>query len=380
MKQPAGKQKPPRKKRLGWKSKTLIGTTVVFGATGAGLYYAGNKLAEMEAAIDQDNMQEICVTVGQPPIYQKDSLMNAFNTRLSDVFNALQNSPLGKNLYDIAEEHSLPVCYMNEISQAIHAHAFFNPNNPVHMGYSFNMISGSKHSAAQTTAHEFYHFYQLLNARDAFFLPANANFTDKLLALMVMEAGAKTVGTMVLHEMDLSEAETVRRFRLNSNERENLQWYGKFLQRYEDQPAEEARISAARDMMRHLLTGDVLYDSWRAGYMKRLYLNNYVADGENAPPDQEIFRHLQNSLSGPHRTQFGLQRLSALTKLPDGGNIMPENITLNDIIGAMQNTVKEVVEHHELWPERYQPTPAASSDIAPPAAQKAAEWRNRPRL
>jgi hypothetical protein len=347
------KQPPKKRKGMGWKGKTLIGLGITFGAAGGGLYYLGEKTLEMEAQIDQSNFDEVCVTVGEAAGLAENPLMNVFNSDLTKIFNAVQSSPLGKQLYDYADAADLKTCYLDDIAQEIHANAFLDMQDPPHMGYSLNMITSSTHSGAETTGHEFFHFYQRENAQAVRFVPGNAGTGDHLLRLMIMEAAAKTVGTMVLYEIDESPQESVSRYRLTADDRVNFDWYKTFLKKYDDKPREEAKTMAAQDMMRHLLIGDVLNDGWRASYLKRLYVNELTTD-ENTDhkiSDETAFRALYEELRKPQTIHFSHSTLSKLAELPDGRNIMPDNISGQDIINAMINTVKEMVETYDLWPE-----------------------------
>jgi len=348
------KQPPKKRKTLGWKSKTLIGLGITFGAVGGGMYYMGEKAMEMEAQIDQTNFDDVCVTVGETAAISDNPLMNVFNNDLAKIFNAVQASPLGKQLYDYADAADLKTCYLDDISVAIHANAFLDLQDPPHMGYSLSMITSSTHSAAETTGHEFFHFYQRNNASAARFVPHNANTTDQLLRLMVMEAAAKTVGTMILYEIDESPQESVSRYRLTSDDRINFDWYKTFLKKHEDKPIEEAKIMAAQNMMRHLLTGDVLNDGWRASYLKRLYVTTLATAEEQKQEisDETVFQALHEELHKTQAIHFSSATLAKLADLPDGRNIMPTNLTRQDIVDAMKNTVKEMVETYELWPEK----------------------------
>lgn len=379
-----GKQ-PAKRKKMGWKGKTLIGLGLTFGAAGGGLYYLTEKTLEMEARIDQSDFGEVCITVGEerlvPP---KDSLMDVFNATLSDVFNAVQQSPLGKQLYDYADAADLQVCYLNDMAQELDANAFLDLQEPPYMGYSLGMITGSVHSAAETTGHEFFHFYQRNNAQAARFVPGNAVTEDQLLRLMIMEAAAKTVGTMVLYEIDQSPQENVKRYRLNASDRSNFDWYKTFLKKYADRPVEDAKLMAAQDMMRHLLTGDVLHDGWRASYLKRLYIQNLATEEElkHGISDEAAFRALDKELRNTRNIRFQASALSKLAELPDGRNIMPDDISHQDIIAAMRNTVKEMVETYDLWPaEQNRPadTPKLiqTSDSGQTKAATANSWRQR---
>jgi hypothetical protein len=375
-----GKQ-PTKRKRLGWKGKALIGLGVTFGVAGGGLYYLGEKTLEMEAQIDQTDLDQVCVTVGEERLAPaKDSLIDIFNGNLSDIFNAVQKSPLGKQLYDHADKHDLQVCYLDKMSRELHANAFVTMDNPSYMGYSLNMITSSTHSAAETTGHEFFHFYQRNNANAARFIPANAGTGDRLLRLMIMEAAAKTVGVMVLHEIDQSPEEKVFRWRLDANARSDLSWYETFLAKYKDQPPEDAKINAAKDMMRHLLTGDTLHDGWRSSYLKRLYMNSLANEKEQDISDEAAFQALYEELRKPQTIRFKTSSLEKLAELPDGRNIMPD-VSHQDIIEAMKNTVKEVIESHELWPEKKngQDTQelSQSSDNGRTKTAAANSWRQR---
>ncbi|TNE32388.1 MAG: hypothetical protein EP349_01740 [Alphaproteobacteria bacterium] len=378
--------KQPQKKRkgMGWKGKTLIGLGITFGAVGGGLYYLGEKTLEMEAQIDQTNFDEVCVTVGEPAGLADNPLMNVFNNDLAKIFNALQNSPLGKQLYDYADAADLKTCYLDDIAQEIHATAFVDLQDPPYMGYGLSMITSSTHSGAETTGHEFFHFYQRNNAQAARFTPGNASTGDHLLRLMIMEAAAKTVGTMVLYEMDESPQESVSRYRLTADDRVNFDWYKRFLKKYEDQPAEDAKIMAAKDMMRHLLIGDILHDGWRASYLKRLYVNEITTDEETGHKvsDETAFRALYEELRQPQHIRFSNAALLKLSELPDGRNIMPDNLSQQDILDAMLNTVKEMVETYDLWPEKENrpdstPKLTQTNDNDSAGRTKAASWRQR---
>lgn len=379
------KQPPKKRKGMGWKGKTLIGLGITFGAVGGGVYYMGEKALEMEAQIDQTNFDEVCVTVGEPADLATNPLMNVFNNDLAKIFNAVQASPLGKQLYDYADAADLKTCYLDDIAQEIHANAFFlGQKEDAHIGYSLDMITSSTHSAAETTGHEFFHFYQHENAYASRYLPGNAGAADKLLRMMVTEAAAKTVGTLVLYEIDVSPAETVHSWRLNSDDRTNLSWYKKFLKKYEDQPIEEAKLHAAQDMMRHLLLGDVLQDGWRAHYLKYLYLTalHPENDQEKPPADDVIFTELLQELTKDRQIHYRADQLAQLATLPDGRNLLPENINYSDVIDTMINTVKEMVESYELWPDekdRPDGTPrlAQASDNDNTAGTVAASWRQR---
>lgn len=360
-KPPATKKKRKRSSGLIFWEKMMIASTVLLAGTFVATEYVQQQMEEMEESINQDDLDGTCLRVGEPILIPSDSLMTSFNKNLSDIFNSMQNSPLGKHLYDLADEDDLRVCYQDDRAEKLNANAFLDLNNP-HMGYSLDMITSSTHSGVETTAHEFYHYYQLKNAREWLIGYTSDTFADDILSTLVSEAAAATVGTIVLHELDMSPDEKVWKFRLTDSDRYHLDKFQEFLEKYSDESQEDALLHAAQDVMTHRLTGDILYDSWRNAYSKRVLDDEETEDLTELEVFEKLLDDLQNKTRIRNASVSGLRQLTAL---PDGRNIMPENIVLKDILRAAENSVKEKVERLSLNP----PEPKKTEETPTPEAK-----------
>lgn len=357
-KQPRPRPKKKKRPLFRWYEKLFFAAGFATAGLIGGAGYLEYRMEQWEAELDETNIEETCVTVGEHEFRQfdQDTIMPVFRDRLTDIFEAVQNSPLGKQLYDIADEADLPVCYQDDKSKELEANAFLSldPEQP-YMGYSYNMIKGSKHGAAETIGHEFFHLYQFIKNTNLMIGYTNDTFADDALRLFVSEAAAATVGSIVLHQLDMSEEETVIRFMLNSDDRYNLERYTEFYDRYKDTPsAEDATILAAQDMMQHRLSGDVLYDGWRTSYAKRLYKHinpDYTGqeEGDAKIPDSKIYSDLADALKSQREIKNNpLSILESLTMLPNGISIMPTDITAEQILDAAQNSAYELMETYQL--------------------------------
>ncbi len=345
-----------------WYEKLFVTACITTAGLFGGAGYLEYQMQEREKEIDETNFQETTVTVGEEHLkqFKNDSLMPIFRDQLTDIFNAMQNSPLGKGLYDIADAADLPVSYKDDKAEELSANAYLTfTKDMAYMGYSYDMITSSTHSGAETTSHEFFHFFQYLNNAELMIGRSNDSFADKALELLVSEAAAATVGSIVLHQLEMSEQENVYRLLLTSDDRYNLERYTEFFDKYKDtHTTEDATILAAQDVMRHRLTGDVLYDSWRTSYAKRLYKYenpDYTGkeEGEDKIADSVIFATLADALKNKRQiVNNPLSALEGLTLLPSGKSIMPTDITAEQIMDAAENSAYELMETYQLHEDK----------------------------